>query len=218
LTAAPLGRSGAPRVKTVALAYPVASIDGLFFTQDRVAVTRGRMADPSRPDQIMMTALAAHQLGYHLGESIPYGIYSQQQEELPGFGTSAVRPTIAFRAKLVGFASLSSEIIEDDIDRVPSLIILTPALAKEVLARSGLDSTGAEIFSIQTDHGSSDVAHVELEIARLIPPSVIASVHATAPVAAKGHHSFHVIEKLLPLCLLRVALKLGQTGKKFLHP
>ena len=73
---------------------PVASVDGLFFTQDRVAVTQGHMADPSRPYQIMMNTLAAHQLGYHLGESIPYGIYSQQQEELPGFGTSAVRPTI----------------------------------------------------------------------------------------------------------------------------
>lgn len=193
LTAAPLDRSGAPRIKTVALAYPVASVDGLFFTQDRVAVTQGHMADPSRPYQIMMTALAAHQLGYHLGESIPYGIYSQQQEELPGFGTSAVRPTIAFRAKLVGFASLSSEIIEDDIDQVPSLIILTPALTKEVVARSGLDFTGAEIFSIQTDHGSSDVAHVELEIARLIPSNAIASVHATAPVAAKADRSLKPI-------------------------
>lgn len=193
LTAAPLDRSGAPRIKTVALAYPVASVDGLFFTQDRVAVTRGHMADPGRPDQIMMTALAAHQLGYHLGESIPYGIYSQQQEELPGFGTSTVRPTIALRAKFVGFASLSSEIIEDDIDQVPSFIILTPALTKEVLARSGLDFTSAEVFSIQTDHGSSDVAHVELEIARLIPPSAGSAVHATSPVAAKADRSLKPI-------------------------
>ena len=193
LTAAPLDRSGAPRIKTVALAYPVASVDGLFFTQDRVAVTQGHMADPSRPYQIMMTALAAHQLGYHLGESIPYGIYSQQQEELPGFGTSAVRPTIAFRAKLVGFASLSSEIIEDDIDRVPSLIILTPALFKEVAARADQDSFGAEIFSIQTDHGSRNVAAVELEIARLIPSSVVSSVHATAPVVAKADRTLKPI-------------------------
>ena len=105
LTAAPLDRSGAPRIKTVGLAYPVASVDGLFFTQDRVAVTRGHMADPDRPHEIMMTALAAQQLGYHLGETIPYGVYSQQQQELPGFGTTAVRPIVAFRAKLVGFAS-----------------------------------------------------------------------------------------------------------------
>jgi hypothetical protein len=193
LTAAPLDRSGAPRIKTVALAYPIASVDGLFFTQDRVAVTRGHMADPDRPHEIMMTALAAHQLGFHVGETIPYGIYSQQQQELPGFGTSAVRPMIAFRAKLVGFASLSTEIVEDDIDRVPSFIILTPALVKEVFARSGQDFTGAEVFSIQTDHGSSDVATVELEMARLIPSSAIAAVHAAAPVAAKADRSLKPI-------------------------
>ena len=192
-TAAPLDRAGAPRLKSVALAYPVASVDGLFFTQDRVAVTQGRMADPARPHEIMMTALAAHQLGFHLGETIPYGIYSQQQQELPGFGTSAVRPMISFGAKLVGFASLSSEIVEDDIDRVPTLIILTPALVKEVLAHPGQESTGAEIFSIQTDHGSRDVAAVELEIARLIPSNAVSTVHATAPVAAKADRALKPI-------------------------
>jgi hypothetical protein len=193
LTAAPLDRSGAPRIKSVALAYPIGSVDGLFFTQDRVAVTEGHMADPDRPHEIMMTALAAHQLGYHLGETIPYGIYSEQQQELPDFGTAAVPPLIRFDAKLVGFASLSSEIVEDDVDRVPTFIILTPALTKEVLARPGLDSAGAEVFSIQTDHGSRDVAHVELEVARLIPPSAISTVHATAPVAAKADRSLKPI-------------------------
>ncbi len=193
LTAAPLDRTGAPRLKSVALAYPVGSVDGLFFTQDRVVVTRGRMADPARPQEIMMTALAAHQLGFHLGETIPYGVYSQQQQELPGFGTSAVRPMISFGAKLVGLASLSSEIVEDDIDRVPTLIILTPALVKEVFAHPGQESTGAEIFSIQTDRGSRDVAAVELEIAHLIPSNAVSSVHATAPVAAKADRSLKPI-------------------------
>jgi FtsX-like permease family len=192
LTAAPLNRSGSPRLKSVALAYPVGSVDGLFFTQDRVAVTEGRMADPNRPHEIMMTALAAHQLGYHLGETIPYGIYSQQQQDLPGFGTPAVRPIIAFRATLVGFASMSSEIVEDDIDQVPSFIVLTPALTKEVLAHAG-DGFSAEMFSIQTDHGSSDAAAVELEVAKLISARAIAGVHATAPVVAKADRSLKPI-------------------------
>jgi hypothetical protein len=194
LTAAPLDRSGAPRLNSVALSYPIGSVDGLFFTQDRVAVTKGHMADPDRAHEIMMTALAAHQLGYHLGETIPYGIYSQQQQGQSGFGTPAVRPKIFFEGKLVGFASLSSEIVEDDIDRVPSFTVLTPALVKEVLARSGQDLTGdAEVFSIQTERGSRDVGAVELEMARLIPSSAIASVHATAPVAAKADRSLEPI-------------------------
>jgi hypothetical protein len=199
LTAAPLNRHGAPRVQSVALAYPIASVDGLFFTQDRVAVTAGHMANPRRPYEIMMTALAAHQLGFHLGETIPYGIYTNQQQELPGFGTSAVRPDIAFSAKLVGFASLSSEIVEDDVDRVPSFIIMTPALTKEVFDRRGGSFTGAEVFSIQTVHGTSDVTRVEQEIAGLVPANAIGSVHVTAPVTAKADRSLKPIAIALGL-------------------
>jgi hypothetical protein len=193
LMAAPL-RDGAPRLNSVALAYPVASIDGLFFDQDGLAVSQGRMSDPGHPDEIVMTALAAHQLGFHLGQTIHYGIYSQSQGSLPGYGTSRVPPLMRVNVKLVGLASLSSEVVEDDIDRIPTFIIFTPSLAKEVLARSGQDlSTGAEIFGIQTDHGSGDVANVEREITHLIPPDVVSTVHATAPVVAKADRSIKPI-------------------------
>jgi hypothetical protein len=134
LQAAPLRPDGSPRLNTVALAYPIASVNGLYFDQDRVTVTQGRMANPNRPDEIMMTALAAHQLGFHVGQKIPYGIYSQAQESEPGIGTQRVPPTIRFTATLVGLATQSSEIVEDDIDRVPTFIILTPALAREAFA------------------------------------------------------------------------------------
>jgi hypothetical protein len=194
LLAAPLRSDGSPRLLSTALAYPVASINGLFFTQDRIAVTQGRLANPRRPDEIMMTALAAHQLGFHLGQTIHYGIYAQDQQNLPGFGTAKVSPLIRLNAKLVGLGSLSSEVVEDDIDRIPTFITFTPALVREVLARSGHNVTdGAEIFSIQTDHGSADVAQVESEITALIPRHLISTVHATAPVVAKADLSIKPI-------------------------
>ena len=37
ISAAPLRANGAPRLKTIGLAYPIASVDGLFFDQNRVA-------------------------------------------------------------------------------------------------------------------------------------------------------------------------------------
>ncbi len=41
----------------------VSSVDGLLFNQDRFAVTSGRMADPSRADEVMVTQTAAAALG-----------------------------------------------------------------------------------------------------------------------------------------------------------
>ena len=37
----------------------VGSVDGLLFNQDRLSVTSGRMADPSRVNEVMVTQSAA---------------------------------------------------------------------------------------------------------------------------------------------------------------
>ncbi len=214
VSAVPLRANGAPRLASMALAYPIASINGLFFDQDRVAVTQGRMANPGKADEIMMTPLAARQLGFHLGETIPYGIYSQAEQNEPGIGTPSVQPTIRFNAKLVGLATLSSEIVEDDIDRVPTFIIMTPALAREVVDRSTQQFVGAETFGIQTVGGSRDVARVEAELAAVVPPGVVTAVHATAPVEAKADRAIKPIAIALgvfgAVALLAALLIAGQ--------
>ena len=47
VTGAPLAADGSPRLGVTAEAYPVASVSGLLFTQDRVTVTQGRMSAPA---------------------------------------------------------------------------------------------------------------------------------------------------------------------------
>ena len=49
VNAAPLHPDGAPVLDHLAQIYTVASVNGLYFNQDRVAVTQGRMADPAGP-------------------------------------------------------------------------------------------------------------------------------------------------------------------------
>ncbi len=193
VTGAPLTADGSPRLAVTGEAYPTASINGLFFTQDRVAVTQGRMSDPARPDEIVMAPQVAEHFGFHLGQVIPYGFYSDAQQSLPGFGTRAVAPAVRADLKLVGFATLNSEIVQDDVDTLPTFIPLTPAFARELLARPGEQFTGALVFGIQTKGGAATVPAVEREVSALIPAGVIATDHALVPVVAKADRSLKPI-------------------------
>ena len=186
---APLTSNGAPRIRVSGLAYPVASVNGLFYSQDRMAVTQGRMASPDRPDEIMMAPLVARLLGFHVGQTIPYGFYSNAQQSLPGFGTAAVKPALRINMRLVGLAVDNSEVVEDDVDTLPTFIPLTPAFAREVLSLKGKEMSGALTFGIQTRRGTSLVPLVEREISHLIPAGVIYTYHALTPVTAKADRS-----------------------------
>jgi FtsX-like permease family len=188
---APLAADGAPRIRVTGLAYPVASINGLFFSQDRMAVSQGRLANPRRPDEIVVAPVVAKLLGFHVGQVIPFGFYSDAQQELPQFGTKAVPPALRVNLRVVGLASLTSEIVEDDVDVLPTFIPLTPAFTRQALAVGGL--SGALTFGIKTTGGAATVPLVEREVARLAPPGVTVTDHALAPVAAKADSSLKPI-------------------------
>jgi hypothetical protein len=185
VNAAPLRPDGAPIVGHLAQIYSSASVDGLYFNQDRVAVTQGRMADPRRTDEFVMTAEAARLLGLHVGETVPYGFFTNEQASLPGIGTPSVQPYRRINAKLVGLVELSSGIVQDQVDRLPALVLFTPAFAKEMLAGSGRGAGGVIYYGLQLAHGSRDVAGVERALGRLLPRGTEYDFHTTAPVKAK---------------------------------
>ncbi len=183
IAAAPLAPNGAPRLRGINSIQPVVSVDGLFFDQDRLAVTSGRMADPRRANEVVMTSSAARALGVHLGEVIPYGIYTLRQQNQPGFGTARVLPRIRIDAKLVGLVQESNAIVEDDIDRLPTFVFFTPALGRRVVAVGGQE--GAITYGLQLDHGNAGVNAVEQAFAPSAPPGNSYGFHAIAPVEAK---------------------------------
>jgi hypothetical protein len=148
VNAAPMRPDGAPAIGHLAQIYSAASVDGLYFNQDRVAVTQGRMTDPRRPDEFVMTPVAARLLGLHVGETVPYGFFTNHQTSLPGIGTPSVQPYRRIDAKLVGLVVLSSEIVQDQVDRLPALVLFTPAFAKEVLADSGRGAGGVIYYGL----------------------------------------------------------------------
>ncbi len=188
-----LGASGGPRINDAGKVYPIASPDGLFFHQDRFTVTQGRMADPRKSDEIMMTASAAQLLGLRLGQVVPYGLYTNGQESSPGFGTPSVHPGIRVDAKLVGFVAFSSSIVEDDIDKFPTLVVFTPAFANKVLADRTQSFSSAATYGLQVDRPSQHLPTVEQELGNVIPSEATFSLHAVAPVAAKADRAIKPI-------------------------
>ena len=183
IAAAPLDPDGAPNLHGINDIQPVVSADGLFFDQDRLAVTSGRMADPNRADEIVMTPSAARVLGVHVGEVIPYGIYTTRQQNQPGFGTARVLPRIRVDATLVGLVQESNAIVQDDIDQFPTFVFFTPALGRRIVAVGGQE--GAITYGLRLDHGNGAVNSVEQEFAKAAPPGNSYGFHAIAPVEAK---------------------------------
>ena len=124
----------------------VGSIDGLLFDQDRFAVTSGRMADPARADEVMVTQSAAAALGLHVGEVVPVAL-------TPSSGSGPVR---RIGLKVVGIGLLNREVVQDQIAKFPTYIVATPALTRSV------NDAGTIVYlGVQLRGGAADVAAVE---------------------------------------------------------
>ena len=183
-TIVPLTADGAPRLSTSETVVTVGSLDGELFTQDRLTATEGRLADPQRPDEIMMTASAARLFRVHVGQVVPLGFYVQSQMNLPGFGTPRVPPALRVNATLVGIVTLDNQVVQDDIDRAYGFTVVTPALIREAVAVSPA-AAASEGYGIQLDHGSRDVPAVEQEIIRIVPPHMTYNFHVTSRVVSE---------------------------------
>jgi hypothetical protein len=61
----------------------IGSVNDMYFDQDRVTVSQGRMADPRSDNEFVATAEAAHLLGWHVGEVVPMGAFTLQQVNSP---------------------------------------------------------------------------------------------------------------------------------------
>ena len=103
--------------------------DGLFFDQDRAVAVEGRMADPRRADEMVLTVDAARALRKHVGDVIPMGFWTlAQQGTVSFFEPPPVKPYLRVDAKVVGIVVLNSTLLQDDINRYPAPALFTPAL------------------------------------------------------------------------------------------
>ena len=122
----PLSPDGAPLLNPSI--NTAGSLDGLYFNEDRATPVVGRMADPRRVNEFVTTELGAREMGWHVGQVVPMGVYTSNQFGLPGFGTPRVPPARRIDMKLVGIVVFNNQVIEDDADRLPTDVLFTPAL------------------------------------------------------------------------------------------
>jgi hypothetical protein len=161
---------------------PVASTDGLYFDQDRVTPVAGRMADPARVDEMVMTAAAAALQGLHVGERVPVGFYTNAQSVNPAFGTPALRPKTTVRMTLVGLVVFHDALIQDQVDRYPTDELFTPALARRI----GASGAGVGLYGLRLDGGATEVAAVEGEILKAFPTGSYVEFHVTSTTASQA--------------------------------
>ncbi len=177
---APLEPDGAPNFS--APVNPVGSVDGLYFDEDRATPVAGRMADPGRANEFVTTAVGARSLGLHVGQVVPMGVYSSSQFGLPGFGTPLVAPERRIGMKLVGIVVLNSQVIEDDADRLPTDVLFTPALTRELIASNAVQGTW---YGMQLAHGRRAIPSVEKALIRLLPSGSDANFSVTSLTETK---------------------------------
>jgi hypothetical protein len=131
-----LGRNGKPEPIDAALFDSevnfVGSTGGMYFTHDRVSVIKGRLADPSRTDEMDATAAAAHIFGWHVGETVSFGAFTPQQAQSTSFSPWAANAFSVNSIKLVGLVVFADQVAHDDVDRYPTDVLLTPALTKKL--------------------------------------------------------------------------------------
>ncbi len=183
LYAYPLGADGLPT--TAARSANVndeGSVNGLFFNQDRVTVVQGRMANPKKVGEIMMSPGAARQLDLRVGQSVNWGFVANSDSGAAG------PPKFRFRfdLTLVATVVLNSAVVQDDVDAEEAQpVIFTPALTSRLTSCC----TEYSFTYLRLDDGSAHVPAVEDEIERVVPPVLPYDFYDTSTDVTKAQIS-----------------------------
>ena len=160
------------------------SLDGEYFTTDRVTVVQGRMADPGKTDEAVIDAKGTTG-PVHVGSVAPLGFFTNAQVTAPGFGTRPAKPHLTIAMKVVGKVVYSSEETQDDADvQRDGGALFTPALT-QLLARCCANFTET---SVQLDPGTS-VAAAEASIQQVLPKGFPIEFYVTSLTAAKAERA-----------------------------
>ena len=188
VNAFPAGKHGLPVFSKALVNGNVVSSGSLvdeYFSEDRVALVAGRMPNPKKANEFMADALAAKAMRWHVGEYVHMYFYTDAQSSKPDFGSNPIKPQVNMTMHLVGTIIPNNDVLLDQVDRLPELLIFTPALTKQIV-NNGLHYNN---YALQLDHGARDISTVEREIIAALPPGTTYDFHINSAVAAEVNRS-----------------------------
>ncbi|MGH9019501.1 MAG: hypothetical protein ACRDV0_00560, partial [Acidimicrobiales bacterium] len=206
------------------------SVDGLYFTQDRLTVLRGRMSNPRSVDEIVVSPLAAARHHLHLGSVVSFGFYTNAQQANASFlkvtasGAPLITPTLTVRARVVGIAQSNTGVVADDVDQ-REIVLFTPALTHRLLTSDLANTVGWTDYGLQLNGGSAAIAPAQRAVAAALPSKVslifqeptldeTAAARAIAPFTISLVVASLLSALALVLVMLQVVSRLFQAGAR----
>jgi len=162
--------------------------DAEYFSTDRITVLRGRMADPARLDEFVMSAGAAAQYGLHVGSTLRVAFFTDAQASQPNFsGYPRDRPHLIIPFKLVGIVEWNPQVVQDDDAALGNQIaVITPALTRRL-------ETCCAFYSYVSFHLDGGLAHegaVVSAVNKIIPNlGQVGGARTNAPYVAKAERA-----------------------------
>ena len=146
-------------------AETVGSLDGLYFTRDRFAVTKGRMPDPSREDEVAVNGHFARAVAAGLGDRYRIGVFDPARED-EVYSDTPPPPVDTLEVTVVGIGQFPDEIVQDDTDRI-GRILLTPAFTARERQWVSYAWTGASV-----EGGAAGLDRFKRDYVAAQPPEV----------------------------------------------
>jgi hypothetical protein len=188
VNALPAGKDGAPAFPEPLESGNVTSsgsVRDVYFSEDKVALIAGRLANPKKADQFMIEADALKEMGWHIGETIPMYFYTDAQAAKSSFGTNKVKPTVSLMMHLVGTITPNDDVLLDEVSRKPDLMIFTPALTRQIVN----NRLHYNDYALQLDGGTKNISAVEREIVAALPAGTTYTFQVNSIIAAEVNRS-----------------------------
>ncbi|MFP5320302.1 MAG: FtsX-like permease family protein [Acidimicrobiia bacterium] len=154
-----IGRVTDGRIDVGDIGTVVASVDGdRFYERDRVHVTEGRMPDPGRPDEVLVSHTEAAE-GVAVGDRIRLAVLGVEDAfgAMEGGGDIPVSAADGRRlvdAEVVGIGIFPEMAVTDE-ELAPDLVLVTPAMHAELPPDSHLWSRAGIHLAEGVDPGSA---------------------------------------------------------------